>query len=74
MSGLKLKSVPFYPSRVDAGLGIDVTKQNGNYIISIDYDDLAFVSPYVPKSTDYVLVWDSVANSYFLVTATDLHA
>jgi len=51
---------------------MDVVKANGNYTVSIDYDDLMLVSSYVPKTTDYVLVWDSLANNYFLVPATSL--
>ena len=72
MSGLKLKSIPFFPGQVIGGLGVDVEKTNGNWTVSIDYDDLAIVSPYTAKATDYVLVYDSVANNYFLVPTTQL--
>jgi len=72
MSDFKLRSLPHFPSRVIGGLGMDVVKANGNYTVSIDYDDLMLVSSYVPKTTDYVLVWDSLANNYFLVPATSL--
>jgi hypothetical protein len=72
MSGLKLKSLPVFPSRVVSGVGMDVVKANGNYTVSIDYDDLTLVTPYIPRAQDYVLVWDSLANNYFLVPATSL--
>jgi hypothetical protein len=72
MTGIKLKSLPIFPSQVVGGVGMDVEKTSGNYTVSIDYDDLAVVSPYTARAQDYVLVWDSVANNYFLVPATSL--
>jgi hypothetical protein len=72
MSGIKLKSVPIFPSRVVGGLAIDVEKASGNYTVSVDYANLALVNPYVAQPTDYVLTWDSLADDYFLVPATSL--
>jgi hypothetical protein len=72
MTGLKLKTLPNFPGQIVGGVGMDVEKTNGNWTVSIDYDDLAIVSPYTAKATDYVLVYDSVANNYFLVPTTQL--
>ena len=72
MSGIKLRSVPIFPSRVIGGFAMDVTKASGNYTVAVDYANIALVSSYIPKATDYVLVWDSLANNYFLVPATSL--
>jgi hypothetical protein len=72
MSGFKLKSTAIFPSRVTGGLALDVDKANGNYTIAIDYTNLAVVDPYTPVATDYVLVWDSSINNYFLAPATSL--
>jgi hypothetical protein len=69
-TGIKLKAVPNYPAQVVGGAGIDVAKTNGNYTVELDYSQFAIVSPYTKRSTDYVLVFDSVMGSYFLVPAT----
>jgi hypothetical protein len=74
MSGLKLKSVPQFPGKVIGGAGIDVEKTNGNWTISLDYDDYPLVSPFTPGPQHYVLLWDSILNNYFLVPATTLTA
>jgi hypothetical protein len=70
VSGLKLKYVPQFPGQVIGGVGIDVEKQNGNWTVTLDYADLPLVSPYTPQANHYVLIFDSVANDYFLVPAT----
>jgi hypothetical protein len=72
MSNLKLKSVPLFPSQVVGGLAIDVEKADGNYTVAVDYANLSAVNPYVSAMTDYVLVWDSLANNYFLVKSASL--
>jgi hypothetical protein len=72
MSNLKLKSVPVFPGRVVEGLAIDVEKASGNYTVSVDYANLATVNPYVAVNTDYVLVWNSLSNNYFLVPTASL--
>jgi hypothetical protein len=72
VTGLKLKSVYIFPSRVSGGLALDVEKTNGNYTIAVDYANLPIINPYTPVDTDYVLIWDNLANSYFLVPAISL--
>jgi hypothetical protein len=72
MSGLKLKYVPQFPGQVIGGAGIDVEKANGNWTVALDYSQLPLISPYTPQANHYVLMWDSIANQYFLVPATSL--
>jgi hypothetical protein len=70
MSGLKLKTIPQFPSQVIGGAGIDVEKQNGNWTVALDYTEFAVVSPYTPQPNHYVLIFDATSESYFLVPAT----
>jgi len=69
---VKLNIVPNFPGRVIDGAGIDVEQQNGNWVVSIDYNDFPLVSPFTPGPNHYVLIWDAAANDYFLVPATSL--
>lgn len=70
MTGLRLKYIPTFPGQVLGGAGIDVEKANGNWTVSLDYSDLAVVSPYTPQAGHYVLIFDASTNNYFLVPAT----
>ena len=70
MSGLRLKSFPFYPGQIIDGPGVDVEKTNGNWTVSLDYDDFPIVAPYTPQPNHYVLVFNSITSTYFLVPAT----
>jgi hypothetical protein len=67
MTGLKLKVLPRFPSQVIGRTGVDVTKQNGNYYLDLDFTQFP-VSPNSPPNTNlYVLAWDIVAKQFVLV-------
>jgi hypothetical protein len=73
MNKLQLKHLPRFPSQVVAGVGIGVEQANGNWTVELDYNNLNIVSPYTPVATDYVLMYNSVNQTYFLVPATSFH-
>jgi hypothetical protein len=70
---LKVQYLPRFPSQIIGGPGISAEKANGNWTIELDYADLSVVSPYTPVATDYVLMFDSINQIYFLVPATSFH-
>ena len=70
MSDIALKVIPKFPSQVIGIDGIDVMKTNGNWTVAIDYTQFALRSPYTPQPGHYVLVYDSLQNTYFLAPAT----
>jgi hypothetical protein len=74
MSAIKLtKFFPKFPGQVFGNTGINVQEdENGNWTVTLDYSQFPLVSPYTPKSTDQVLVYDATANIYFLVPITSL--
>jgi hypothetical protein len=74
MSAIKLnKFFPKFPGQVLGNTGINVEEDgNGNWTVTLDYAQFPLVSPYTPKSTDQVLVYDATANIYFLVPITSL--
>jgi hypothetical protein len=74
MTAIKLnKFFPKFPGQVLGNTGIDVEEDgNGNWTVTLDYTQFPLVSPYTPKSTDQVLVYDATANIYFLVPVTSL--
>lgn len=63
---MSLKFPPHFPGQVIAGPGIDVDE---DYVVSTDYSEFPFVSPYTPQSTHYALVYDSTTGAFFLVPA-----
>jgi hypothetical protein len=73
MIGLKVQYLPRFPSQIVGGPGIGTQKANGNWTVSLDYADLPVVPSYTPVATDYVLLFDSVAGTFFLVPSTSFH-
>lgn len=62
---LKLRAKVSFPSSVIATGPISVTKANGIWSVNYAPNLLSFKVPAVADlPTDYVVVWDSVANSY----------
>jgi hypothetical protein len=50
MTGLKLKTIPNFPGQIIGGVGMDIEKTNGNWTVSLDYDDLANTYFLVPTT------------------------
>jgi hypothetical protein len=73
MIGLKVQYLPRFPSRIIGGPGIGAVKVNSNWTVSLDYADLPVVSSYSAAVTDYVLLFDSVAEIFFLAPTTSFH-
>jgi hypothetical protein len=63
MTGLKLRVVPQFPSRVIGGAGVDVSKQNGNFTFALNYNDFPTVTA-IPPTPQYALAFDPVTNKY----------
>jgi hypothetical protein len=70
MSGLKLKVLPQFPSQVIGDVGITVNKQNGNFLIDLDYSK--FPPHTNTPSGSYVLVYDLISKTYTLVPGGNL--
>ena len=69
MSTLRLKVDTPYPGQVIGSQGIDVST---NWVVTFNDQEFPLVSPYTPTSTDYVLVFDTKLNYYFLVPTSSL--
>lgn len=72
MTGIKLKSLPRFPSQLIGGPGIAVDRANGNYTVRLDETEFPTVSPYVPQPSQYSLIYDAATGSYTLVPVTAL--
>jgi hypothetical protein len=72
MENLRLKFVPRFPGQIIGNTGIDVEEQDGTWTVMLDYTQFPLVSPYTPQPGDNVLVYDAIANIYFLVPVTSL--
>jgi hypothetical protein len=57
--------VPF-PSLVTSAGPITISKQNGVWIVGLAFQNLGVQAPGIGSfPTDFVIVWDSIANTYF---------
>jgi hypothetical protein len=65
--GLKLKVMPKFPSQVIGRAGIDVTIENGNFYLDIDFTDFPMSANSPPNTNLYVLAYDVVAKTFVLV-------
>src|SRR6516165_10106310 len=65
---IKLKISPRFPALVIGRSGIDVTKQNGNYYLDIDFANYP-TSTTLPSGT-YTLIFNPVTGVYTLVPPT----
>jgi hypothetical protein len=65
-------AVPF-PAQVSAGSAIAITKTNGIYTVALDFTKAAIQTPSPGNYPgDYILIYDSAAQSYFRVSLSDL--
>ena len=69
---IKLKTVTSFPSSVIGGAGVDVVKQNGNFVIDLDYGDFAPPVAAIPAGSFNALLWDNLANIYVLAPTSTL--
>jgi hypothetical protein len=63
---LRLKVSPRFPAQL-IGHGVDVVKQNGNYLLSLDYSDYPVQSVLPTSPYTYVLAWDAPTNQYVCI-------
>ena len=63
MSGMKLKVVSQFPSKVVGGAGIDVTKTNGIYNFSVDFSEYQVLAA-LPVRETYALIYEPISGQY----------
>ena len=66
MSDIKLKVIPQFPTQVEDGKGVDLTK-SGNWMFSLSYADFPYDPNFVPDTNHYVLMFDYKTGNYFLI-------
>jgi hypothetical protein len=64
---IKLRTQLIFPANVYGRTGIDVSIENGNYFLDLDYSDFAPVSSLPTNPNLYVLVYDFIQKTYVLV-------
>jgi hypothetical protein len=69
MSGIKVKVFPQFPEQVRPGPGLDVTKQAGNWMVQLDYNQFGVVDPYTPQDGHFILTFDTNTSQFVLVPA-----
>ncbi|MBR0882486.1 hypothetical protein ABIF65_004122 [Bradyrhizobium japonicum] len=60
---IKLKVLPQFPARLVGRAGVDVTKQNGDYFIDLDYADFPVIGS-VPAGATYALIFNPATGQY----------
>jgi hypothetical protein len=73
---VKLKTLVSFPASVRGGTGINVTQENGVYTFDIDYSQIA-PAPVIPpgqEDTTYIVVWDSINNTFTTMSLPDAAA
>jgi hypothetical protein len=66
-SGIKLKVLPKFPAQVIGEVGIDVSTANGNFYFNLDVSQFPLLGSLGSNPNLKVLLWDSLANVYYLV-------
>ena len=69
---VKLKALVSFPSTAVGGAGVDVVKQNGNFIVNLDFGDFAPPVAAIPAGSFNALLWDSVSGQYILAPMATL--
>ena len=71
---LKIRTLTNFPSNALGGTGVDIAKVDGNYIIDMDYSEIAQITsvtaPNLP--TTFVVLWDRTNNVYGRISLTNL--
>ncbi|QOG23164.1 hypothetical protein [Bradyrhizobium sp. SEMIA] len=60
---IKLKVLPKFPAKLTGRAGIDVTKQNGEFLLDLDFADFPVIAS-VPAGTTYALIFDPATGKY----------
>ena len=63
---MKLKVLPKFPSNVIGRTGIDVTLSSGDFYLDLDVSKFPKLSSITGMPNLYVLLYDAVANVYYL--------
>ena len=71
---VKLRALVSFPPNALGGTAVDIAKVNGNFIIDIDYSEIAqAVSVPTPElATDFVLFWNQAQNTYQRISLASL--
>ena len=64
---VKLKTLPAFPSTINGGAGIDVTRLNGALTVELDWSEFGAISAIPTSPTSYVLTYDTASGVYILV-------
>lgn len=64
---VKLKTLPTFPSTINGGTGIEVTKQNGAVTVDLDYSNFGSTSAIPVSPTNYILTYDTATDSYIML-------
>jgi hypothetical protein len=67
---VKLKTLPTFPSVINGGTGIDVTRQNGALTVDLDYSEFGAVSVLPTSPTNYILTYDTMTASYVMIPSS----
>ena len=60
---IKLKVSPRFPAQLIGRAGVDVTKQNGDYYLDLDFNDFPVISS-IPPGTTYALIFNPATGQY----------
>ncbi|QOZ68893.1 hypothetical protein [Bradyrhizobium arachidis] len=66
---IKLKVLPQFPAKLTGRAGVDVTKQNGEFLLDLDYSDFPVIGS-MPAGATYVLIYDPSTKSYLQIPIT----
>jgi hypothetical protein len=71
---IKMRTLPVFPSRVEGGTAISVTRTNGVTHLDLDFTDLERDDLLTPEELDalFVAAWDGVADTFRLYLGSSL--
>ena len=69
---IKIKALVSFPPNAIGGTGIAVDKTSGNFIIDLDYSEIAQVTTVSSLATTFVVLWDSVSGVYQRISLSNL--
>ena len=64
---VKLKTLLTFPSTINGGTGIDVTKANGAVTVDLDYSEFGSISSIPSSPTSHILTYDTAQNNYVMI-------
>ncbi|MBR0741152.1 hypothetical protein JQ581_29895 [Bradyrhizobium liaoningense] len=60
---IRLKVLPQFPARLIGRAGVDVTKEDGDYYLDLDFNDFPVIGA-VPAGVTYALIFDPATGQY----------